>query len=178
MIPLNKQRLLVIAPHPDDEVLGCGGFIRRIKDEGGKVFILFLTVGTTKDFSRSGISTDSQRILEIKKVASFLKFDGWRIAFPGDDYHLKLDNIPQKDIIHEIERGEQISIQTIKPTIILTPQSADYNQDHRACTEAVFAVTRPAPNDLKPLQRVVLGYESVPAEWSIFPPSTPNFFVE
>ena len=40
-----EERLLVIAPHPDDEVLGCGGLINKIKSEGGKVYVQILTMG-------------------------------------------------------------------------------------------------------------------------------------
>ncbi|KKR86620.1 MAG: hypothetical protein UU34_C0012G0018 [Candidatus Curtissbacteria bacterium GW2011_GWA1_41_11] len=46
-----KQKLLVIAPHPDDEVIGCGGLIAKIKDAGGQVYVLFLTVGDSRDFT-------------------------------------------------------------------------------------------------------------------------------
>ena len=40
------HRLLVIAPHADDEVLGCGGLISRVKQDGGKVFVLIFNVGS------------------------------------------------------------------------------------------------------------------------------------
>jgi len=42
---LNNEKLLVIAPHPDDEVLGCFGLIKKIKKNGGKVYVEFLTMG-------------------------------------------------------------------------------------------------------------------------------------
>ncbi len=166
MLNFKKQTLLIISPHPDDEVLGCGGLIKRVKDEGGKVYVLFLTVGVTLDNSKTGISTGHERVKEIENVAKYLKFDDYRIAFFGDDFHLKLDKIPQKDMMNEIENGIKISLNTIKPTIVTTPIYPDYNQDHRVCTEAVLAATRPAPVDTKPFQKVVLGYESVPtANW-------------
>ena len=50
MFDFKGQKLLVIAPHPDDEVIGCAGLIQKIKNGGGKVFVLFLTVGDTNDF--------------------------------------------------------------------------------------------------------------------------------
>lgn len=178
MLNLRGQRLLVVAPHPDDEVLGCGGLIKRIKDEGGKVFILFLTVGNTKDYSKIGSSSIQERIKEIEKVASFLKYDDYRIAFRGDEFHLKLDQMPKKDLISEIENGQRISLNKIKPTIVATPQHHDYNQDHNVCAQAVLAATRPLPDELKPLQRTVLGFESVPtADWWNTPHNV-NFFIQ
>ena len=42
----SNDKLLVIAPHADDEVLGCGGLISKIKDDGGKVFVLIFNVGS------------------------------------------------------------------------------------------------------------------------------------
>ena len=53
----SRQRVLVLAPHPDDEVLGCGGLMSRVKDAGGEVYVHFLTVGDTADFSAAGLST-------------------------------------------------------------------------------------------------------------------------
>lgn len=165
MIGLVKQTLLIIAPHPDDEVLGCGGLIKQIKDKGGKVYVLFLTVGDTDDYRKEGMSSGSERMSEIDNVAKFMKYNDYRIAFPGNKYHLRLDQIAQLDLMKELENGP-LSLNKIQPTIVATPYLSDYNQDHRAATMALFGATRPAPHDQKPLQRVILGYESVPtAGW-------------
>lgn len=178
MLQLAKQKLLIIAPHPDDEVLGCGGLIKKVKDAGGKVYVLFLTVGTTLEYAKHGTTTADERIAEIEAVAKFLRYDDFQIAFLGDEYHLKLDTLPQKQLMYEIERGNKLSLEKLQPTMILTPPMHDYNQDHRAATQAVIAAARPAPDDTKPFQKIVLGYESVPtAEWAATFIHNPNFFV-
>ena len=118
---LAKQTLLVIAPHPDDEILGCGGLIKKIKDAGGKVYVLFLTVGDTHDFSNKGLSTGKERQKEIEKVAKFLKFDDYYLAFGGNDHHLKLDLWGQKALMDMIERGSSVSLEKVKPTIVAFP---------------------------------------------------------
>ena len=165
MIDFKNQTLLIVAPHPDDEVLGCGGLIRRIKNEGGKVYVLFMTVGDTDDYRKEGMSTGSERMQEIEDVAKYLAYDNYRIAFSGNQYHLRLDTMPQLELMKELEKGP-LSLNKIKPTIVATPFFSDYNQDHRAATMSMFASGRPAPTDVKPLQNVVLGYESVPtASW-------------
>ena len=46
----SNEKLLVIAPHADDEVLGCGGLISKIKDDGGKVYVLIFNVGSVEKY--------------------------------------------------------------------------------------------------------------------------------
>lgn len=175
--PKNRT-LLVVAPHPDDEIFGCGGLIYRMKQAGAKVYVLYLTVGTTKDFSKKGKSTINERLKEIERVAKYMRFDGYRIAFPGNEYHLQLDALPQKQLINEIERGEGISLQAIKPTTLAIPSSYDYNQDHRAANRAAITATRPVPDQFKHLVPSVLEYEFPYFTWTSEPGQpSPNVFV-
>ena len=169
--------MLIIAPHPDDEILGCGGLISKIKESNGKVYVLFLTNGTTKDFTAKGVSTLVEREKEINKVAAFLGYDGFRIAFPGNDYHLKLDGVGQKKIIHEIERGRDISLESVKPDILVFPFYGDYNQDHAAAAKAAFSACRPTPKSDKFTPDVILSYEEATDQWSLNL-SNLNFFVK
>lgn len=177
MLELRHQTLLVIAPHPDDEVIGCAGLIKKIKDNGGKVYVLFLTVGDTKDFSKKGLSTIKKRKNEIKKVAKFLEFDNYYLAFEGNNYHLKLDLIGQKKIMDLIERESIVSIENIKPTIVAFPSPFSYNQDHRITTMAAHAALRTNAQGNKHFVPNVLSYEQCADEWSLCQRSHPNFFV-
>lgn len=177
MIDFKKQRLLVIAPHPDDEVIGCGGLIKKIKDAGGKVFVLFLTVGDTRDFTKAGLSTGRQRLKEIEAVARFLKYDNWDLAFLGDDYHLKLDTLGQKALMDVIERDSKVSIEKIKPTIVACSPATSYNQDHVIAARATHAALRAAPNANKHLVNLALFYESAADAWTIEKRANFNFFV-
>jgi LmbE family N-acetylglucosaminyl deacetylase len=161
-----KLTLLVIAPHPDDEVISCGGLIARVKEEGGAVHVLFLTVATTKNFSNKPTSTQNERIKEIKAVAKKLNIDGWRIAFPGPKYHLQLDQVAQRDIIHEIEQGKKISLEALRPDILVFPLLSDYNQDHRAAAAAALTACRPAPHNEKFTPSLILSYESPMLTWA------------
>jgi len=175
MLKLKDQKLLVVAPHPDDEVLGCGGLIKKIKQAGGNVSVLYLTVGDTQDYSASGKSTSSQRISEIKKVAKFLDFDDWEIALEGNDYHLQLDKVPQLKLISIIDKY----IAKLTPTILATTQSYDYNQDHIACAKAVAAATRPAPLEDRYIPNIIMGYHSVvTAGWAQIQVPNPNFYLQ
>lgn len=179
MLDLKRQTLLILAPHPDDEILGCAGLIQRIKHAGGRIYVLFLTVGDTKDYTAKGLSTEKERRAEIEKVAKLLKYDDYEIAYPGGEYHLRLDQLPQKDLISRIENSGRISLDKIQPTIVATTHPADYNQDHRACAEAVFAATRPKPRAHKESPSIVLGYDSVAtSQWANVPTRQSNFFIE
>lgn len=179
MLSFKDKKILIVAPHPDDEILGAGGLIHRFKREGGKVFILFLTVGDTHDFSKSGFSSKEERIKEIEKVAKFLKYDAYKISFPGEDFHLQLDKLPQKELINEIERGKGISLEAIRPDFVVAPLNDDYNQDHRAVSNALIAATRPTPSAFKSSPRGVLFYEGPQNSWSNnHGLLMPDFFIE
>lgn len=177
MADLKNERLLVIAPHPDDEVIGSGGLIKKVKDAGGKVYVLYLTNGDTKDFSKEGFSSREERDSEIKKVAKFLNFDDYEIAFEGNEYHLQLDILGQLPLMEAIERTSKVSIQNVKPTIIASPSHYSYNQDHRAAAEAVHAALRPSSKGSKHIVSKVIAYEEAVDVWSIRPQTPPNFFV-
>ncbi|MGI9305660.1 MAG: PIG-L deacetylase family protein [Gammaproteobacteria bacterium] len=178
MLDLKGKTALVIAPHPDDEVFGCGGLIHRLKSDHAKVYVLYMTVGTTLDFSAKGKTTADERTAEIEQVARFLKLDGYAVAFPGDRYHLKLDAAPQKELVHAIERGDDMSLQGLRPDIVLTTSGMDYNQDHRAVSEATMTAVRPTSSEHKSFQPVVLTYELPYHQWNVTETmSTPNFLV-
>ncbi|MDO8658250.1 MAG: PIG-L family deacetylase [Candidatus Levybacteria bacterium] len=177
MFLLKNQTLLVIAPHPDDEVIGCGGLIKKIKDSGGKVYVLFLTVGDTKDFSKKGSSSMKKRKNEIDSVANYLQFDSYYLAFEGNDYHLKLDLVGQKKLMDIIERESPVSIEKVKPTIVAFPFPLSYNQDHRIAAFATHAALRTASKGDKHFVSNVLSYEQPADEWTLQSKNQPNFFV-
>jgi LmbE family N-acetylglucosaminyl deacetylase len=119
-----------------------------------------------------------ERLREIERVAKHLRFDGYRIAFPGNDYHLQLDHVPQKQLIGEIERGSEISLEAVKPDILALPSHYDYNQDHRAANHAGITATRPVPGEFKHLVKTVIEYEFPYFPWTSEPDRpSPNLFV-
>lgn len=172
MLDISNKTALILAPHLDDEVFGCGGLIHRMKQLSTKVYVLFMTNGSTQHFGSSGSSTGGMRVEELKKVAALLEFDDYHIAFEGDQYHLQLDKLAQRELVHSIERGTPVSIETIKPDIVLTPLPNDYNQDHRATYEAAMTALRPAAADYRHLCTTVLGYELPYQQWNISPTDT------
>lgn len=178
MVSMKNQKILIIAPHPDDEIIGCGGFITKMKALGNKVYVLFLTVGDTNDFSDNGFSSKKERIQEIQEVAEYLEFDGHDIAFADNNHHLRLDQEAQIKIISKIERESPISIEKVKPTIIMFPSATNYNQDHRAAAQAAFAACRPSSRQYKYQPEMVFSYEVAADQWNMDKLFSPNFFVK
>ncbi len=172
---LDGQTLLVIAPHPDDEILGCGGLISKIKERGGKAYVLFITVGDAQQYG--GISSSSVRMRELQQVMKFMGVDGYEMALQGNDYHLMLDTVPQKKLIDIIEKDSKVSINNTKPTIVAIPCPHYFNQDHRAVFSAGFAACRPRPRNLKHMPEMVLSYEQPEVFWSDTA-FRPNFYVD
>jgi N-acetylglucosamine malate deacetylase 1 len=173
------ETVLVVAPHPDDEIVGCGGLLQRVKAAGGRVYVLFMTVGDTRDFSSTGRSCRRQREREIEAVAAALEFDGHGMAFPGNRYHLRLDRVPQGRIIAMLECASELSIGRLRPSVVLFPSPFSYNQDHRAVASACLTALRPGSPSLRHQPALVLMYEQVVDQWSMAPSEfVPNLFIE
>ncbi|CAN5898527.1 PIG-L family deacetylase [soil metagenome] len=177
MIDWRRHRALIFSPHPDDEVIGCGGLINKIKDRGGQVFVNFVTLGDTQDRSDLGRSTASERTSEIERVAGVLKYDEWDIALPGAEHHLRLDALPGVELIAALEHGSRLSLAAVEPTVVLLPSPVSYNQDHRAVADAALTALRPMQaGDSGPVEIVAL-FEEVADQWTPHADVAPNLFV-
>jgi LmbE family N-acetylglucosaminyl deacetylase len=147
-----------------------------MKANGSKVFVQYMTVGYTRDFSTKGRSNMQVRKKEIEKVAHYLNIDGYHLAFVGSRYHLRLDTLGLKDIIHIIERKSTVSIEKVQPTVVAFPAFSSYNQDHQIIARATYAALRPAERT-KHFVPTAIAYE-VPADgWSLSVHTTPTLFV-
>lgn len=124
------KKIVVVAPHPDDETLGCGGTLLRLKDEGNEIHWLIMTEMSEE----SGFTKERIRIRneELKKVAEMYCFkDVHHLKFPA----LKLDTIPRNIIINAVHRV----MDQISPDIGYLPSPTDIHSDHRIAFSAVTA---------------------------------------
>lgn len=172
---LSDKTLLVLAPHPDDEILGCGGLMAKIKDAGGKVFVIIFAVGNIKQVG--GESRTDTRIKEVEKVMEYMKVDGYEIVYRDDNIHLKLDMMPRKDLIDVIENKSKYAVNKINPDIIAIPSLSCQNQDHEAVFHASFTACRPRVKDELNNTPTVLVYEQVDNLWTSRS-FKPNFYVD
>lgn len=126
---------MVIAAHPDDEVLGCGGTILKHIAQGDSVSIVFMTNGESSrgniDYKQLEIRNSAcAKSMEVLSVKSVYHFD-----FPDN----KMDSVPLLDVVKKVE----LAINEVKPTTIYTHFSDDLNVDHRVTHNAVMTACRP-----------------------------------
>jgi len=176
---LAKQRLLVIAPHADDECFGCAGTMARIKHLGGEVYVMVCSVGDLKHYDgKPDIVSGQTRESELQQVMDYLEVDGWEVLYRDAETHLRLDAIPRRELVGKIESEAVLSLDKIKPTMLALPVSS-YNQDHEAVFRAAFTAARPGVPSLKPFQPIVIGYDNTSLFWSLEREKFhPNFYVD
>jgi N-acetylglucosamine malate deacetylase 1 len=146
------MNVLVIAPHPDDEVLGCGGAIGRLSAEGNTVVLCIVTKPYPPDWSSEYIEKKAGEIRQ-----SNAKLGIARTIFL--DYPtVRLDTVPQKELNDTF--AKIVSEQA--PDLVFIPHRGDINQDHRIVHEAALVATRPYASKIKK----ILAYETLSeTEW-------------
>lgn len=176
---LKKQRLLVISPHADDEAYGCAGTIAKIKDLGGEVYVMVMSIGELKHYDGTdAVVKKETRKEEFINTVEFLKIDGYDIIYEESEKHLRLDAIPRRELIAKIESESKICIDRIKPTMVALP-AISYNQDHCAVFQAGFTACRPHLPQIKPFPKVVLAYDNPTLFWNTeYEKFHPNFYVD
>ncbi|RLA93713.1 MAG: PIG-L family deacetylase, partial [Deltaproteobacteria bacterium] len=92
------MKILIIAPHPDDEVLGCGGTIAKHTKEGDEVYLCIVTKGYTPDWSEEFIKNRPKEIEKANKILGIKKT--YFLDYPT----VKLDTIPQKELNEAISK--------------------------------------------------------------------------
>ncbi len=162
------MNILVIAAHPDDEVLGCGGVIARHAAQGDEVHVLVATRGIPEIFAPEFIEEIRR---ELKAAHQILKVTETHfLDFPAP----KLDVIPG----HELADGIKKVIYTLRPGTIYLPHGGDIHLDHRAVYMAGLVAARPSSNC--PVKKI-LCYETLSeTEWAptaLDSAFVPNVFV-
>lgn len=174
---LSKQILLVIAPHPDDETIGAGGLIAKIKDAGGKVFVLVFSAGTVEHFSLENSKVKgSTRASELEEVMDFLEVDDWELFYKDSKVHMRLDTLPRRELINVMERESKVSLEKVKPTMVCIPHPS-FNQDHEAVFNASISALRPYLYTTKSFQNIVIIMDAPHLVWGK-EPFRPNFYID
>lgn len=151
------MNILVIAAHPDDEVLGCGGTIAKHVKNKDNVYVVIMSTGG-RGSSLEFNAIDAKTIL------------GYNQLYFEDLPDQKFDQIPLLRITQMIENY----IEIVKPDIIYTHSNTDLNKDHRIIFEATLTASRPCSCNVKKLY----SFEVLSStEWG-FTAFKPQLFVE
>lgn len=131
--------VLIIAAHPDDEILGCGATIAKLAAVGYEVFFAILGEGITSRYPNREDAVGSQ-IQELKKTAEKVRdLLGAKKLFLFDFPDNRFDTVPLIDIVKTIEG----LIKEIGPQTVFTHHHSDLNIDHAITNRAVLTATRP-----------------------------------
>jgi LmbE family N-acetylglucosaminyl deacetylase len=168
--------VLVVAAHPDDEVLGCGGTIGRHADAGDQVKVLIVAEGATSRQEQRDRLQAGEELSALAQAAhtagSILGAAGVELLDLPDN---RLDSLDRLDLIKHIEQH----IHRHQPQVVYVHHAGDVNVDHRRLHEAVVTACRPTPGH--PVRRLISFEVASSSEWQ--PPGSapafqPNWFVD
>ena len=168
---MNRSKILIIASHPDDEIIGCGGTILKFKNSS-KIKIIFTCKTYDKRIDKKKIKNNTERQEIAKKVCKYLKiekpdflnFNGLAIR--------RQDITRMAKILHD-------NIIRFKPDTIFTHCIDDNHHDHRATAEATLIACRPNKKNL--FLKKIFSFEIPSATEKLIKKNkafNPNYFVD
>lgn len=177
------MKILVIAAHPDDDIMGMGGMMLKHSEKGDQIRVIYMATGITARRSSgyknaSTYDINKKEANKMKKEIKIIQHDAQRACnilkvndiefynFPDNE----MDSIPLLKIVKVIEN----EINKFKPDRIYTNHYGDLNVDHRIIFNATLTACRPISNSLKD----IICFE-VPSstEWNYPLSFKPNYFV-
>jgi len=137
---MSWRSVLVVAAHPDDEVLGCGGTIARLSAEGAEAHVAFLADGESSrggDGGKLAVSIRERHAAAAKACAILGAASTHFLDFPDN----QLDGVTLLSVVQRIEE----LIAKARPDMVITHHAGDLNVDHRRAHEATVTACRPQP---------------------------------
>lgn len=164
------KRVLVLAPHPDDEVLGVGGTMARLVDEGHEVYVAIVTRGDEELFNPELIAQGRREAQKAHRILG-VRETRFLDQFPA----AKLDTVPH----YQLNSAIAELIQSIKPAMLFVPFYGDIHKDHRLVFESALVAARPDPGATV---KEIYAYETLSeTNWNaptITPAFTPNVYFD
>lgn len=165
-----SKKVLIIAPHPDDETLGCGGTILKHKANGDEIYWLIITnISEDQGWAKGQVEKRQKDIGKVEKEYEFN--ETFKLDFPTT----KLDELPMGSIISKISEV----FNKIKPNIIYVNNRSDIHTDHQISFQGIISCTK---NFRYPFIKKILMYETL-SETEFAPALfeytfTPNVFAD
>ena len=170
-----EKRILVIAAHPDDDILGCGGTLAKMIEMKCEIRVVFLGEGVSARFKPSefhGTAYTAANSVREESAINSLNYLGIKDIHFGSLYCVRFDTYTFVDIVKNIEEH----INEFKPDILLTHSSSEVNIDHKITLDAVETACRPVSSNCPTL---IMSFEIVcSGSWVFTPSFVPNVFVD
>jgi LmbE family N-acetylglucosaminyl deacetylase len=163
-----KENILVVAAHPDDEVLGCGATMALHSARGERVHVLLVGEGIT---SRGTAGSQNHRLSlkrlndSSKRANRILGTASLTLAGLPDN---RLDSVDLLTVVQLIEKA----IRDLRPTVVYTHHGGDLNIDHQIVHRAVLTACRPTPGH--PVKSLLFFEVPSSTEWN-YSPAVPAF---
>jgi LmbE family N-acetylglucosaminyl deacetylase len=163
------SRVLVLAAHPDDEILGMGGTIAVHADRGDEVRIVVVTDGSSTQYPGDADIRSRKEAEALRAAAELGVTDYVHLDLPD----MRLDTLPHVEVNRVVEEH----VAEVAPEVVYTPHP-DVNRDHRVLFDSVAVATRPTPG--QPVHRVLTYAPTSSTEWTPAPLNSfvPNWFVD
>ena len=168
------MKYLIIAAHPDDEVLGCGGSMAKWAKKGHEVHVLIMAEGaTSRDKSRDRDSRKQELSIlaqSAKKAADILGVKSVELLNYPDN---RMDSVDMLDVVKSVEE----IIEKLQPEVVVTHHAGDLNIDHQIIHKAVITACRPQPDNS--IKRILSFEVPSATEWNspiVDIPFVPNWF--
>ncbi len=163
------ERILVIAPHPDDEVLGAGGTIARLSSEQRHVTVAVVTEGKPPSYTQESVD----RVYEEARRAH-------RVLGVAETIWLKFPAAALNEVAHaELNAGLSEVVRRVQPDVMLVPFVGDMHLDHQLIFTSSLVAARPHG---AAFPRLILAYETLSeTNWNapyVTPSFIPNFFID
>ena len=143
------KKILVVAPHADDETLGCGGTLLKHFNQGDEIYWLIVTMMSQESgFSQTQIQARELEILKVRERYCFK--ETYNLGFPP----ASLDVVAMKDIVQKISSV----IDQLHPEIIYSVFRNDVHSDHAVVSDAVMAATKSFQH---PSVKKILAFETL-----------------
>lgn len=157
------MRVLIIAPHPDDEIIGVGGTIAKRAKEGDEVYVCIVTKGKSPLFNPDFIEQGRRECREAD--AKLGVKETFFLDFPA----VMLETIPRYELNGKVAEV----VQNIKPEEVYIPHRGDMQIDHQMVVDAAMVAVRPRGDDYP---KRVYAYETLSETgWNI--PNVTNEFI-
>ena len=162
--------VLVVAAHPDDEVLGCGGTIAKHAAKGDEVHVLFMADGVSSRENSNVAAINRRKKAKCAALRILGITSEQSLSFPDN----RMDSVALLDVVQSLEP----IIATLNPQIIYTHSQSDLNIDHQITSAAVMTACRPMPGSSV---SEIYGFEVISStEWSAqrIQQFQPNLFID